>query len=312
MISIERNVVFNPDDLLTEDDSVIVPDGVLNEGEQGKVIQNEMDQPDNKDVNIDEKLDIPTAEPAVNPQDHIPEVTSTPNQPPKRMRRAEILPEPEPNTGRGFRTRPEPGTYARMQGKTVPRANVALAEDEGDNLEQGGVSLGDDYGEYAFIASMGNEPTSLDEALSGPHAIEWQAAWDKEISRLEGARTWELVYPPEGVSIIPCNEVFKEKTDPDGTITERRYRIVAGGHKQKKGIDYNETFSSAAKMPTVRVMLADAAQRHLEIHQIDIKSAYLNAPLEELVYMHPPKRYLKQGQEGQAQADSNQIQTVTA
>jgi hypothetical protein len=98
--------------------------------------------------------------------------------------------------------------------------------------------------------------------------------------------------------LIPCNEVFKEKTDPDGTITERRYRIVAGGHKQKKGIDYDETFSSAAKMPTVRVMLADAAQRDLEIHQIDIKSAYLNAPLEELVYMHPPKRYLKPGQEG--------------
>jgi hypothetical protein len=45
-------------------------------------------------------------------------------------------------------------------------------------------------------------------------------------------------------------------------------------------------------------MLADAAQRDWEIHQIDIKSAYLNAPLDEVVYMHPPKRYLKPGQEG--------------
>ena len=285
--------MFNLDDLLTKDNSVIVPDGVLNEGEQGKVIQNEMDQPDNKDINIDEKLEIPTAEiptaePAANLQDHIPEVIPTTNQAPKRTPRTETLPELEPNTGRGFRTRPAPGTYARMQGKSVPRANVALAEDDGDDL-------GD---EYAFIASMGNEPTSLDEALSGPHAAEWQVAWDKEISCLEGAHTWELVNPPKGVSIIPCNEVLKEKTDPDGKIIERHYQIVAGGHKQKKGIDYDETFSSAAKMPTVRVMLADAAQRDLEIHQIDIKSAYLNAPLEEVVYMHPPKRYLKPGQEG--------------
>ena len=175
-----------------------------------------------------------------------------------------------------------------MQGKSVPHANFALAEDDGDDL-------GD---EYAFIASMGNELTLLDEALSGPHAAEWQVAWDKEISCLEGAHTWELVNPPKGVSIIPCNEVLKEKTDPDGKIIEHRYRIVAGRHKQKKGIDYDETFSSAAKMPMVWVMLTNAAQHNLEVHQIDIKSAYLNAPLEEVVYMHPHKRYLNPGQEG--------------
>jgi hypothetical protein len=97
--------VFNPDDLLTEDDSVIIPDGVLNEGEQGKIIQNEVDLSNNKDVNIDEKfeidekLDIHTAKPATNAQDHIPAVPPTPNQPPKRTRHAEILPEPEPKTG---------------------------------------------------------------------------------------------------------------------------------------------------------------------------------------------------------------------
>lgn len=175
-----------------------------------------------------------------------------------------------------------------MQEKSVPCANVALAEDDG-------YDLGD---EYAFIASIGNEPTLLDKALSGPHAAEWQVALKKEISCLEGAHTWELIHPPEGVSIIPCNKVFKEKTDPDGKIIECHYWIVAGGHKQKKGIDYDKTFSSAAKMPTVQVMLADATQHDLKIHQIDIKSAYLNAPLEEVVYMHPPKRYLKPGQEG--------------
>ena len=75
--------MFNLDDLLTKDNSVIVPDGVLNEEEQGKVIQNKIDQPDNKDINIDEKLEIPTTEPAANLQDHIPEVIPTPNQAPK-------------------------------------------------------------------------------------------------------------------------------------------------------------------------------------------------------------------------------------
>jgi hypothetical protein len=293
-ISIERNVIFNPDDLLTEGDSVIVQDNVLNEGESAKVIQNETDRPNDGDIKIDENheisenLEIPSAKPVNIAQEHAPDPPSASSEPPKRTRRAEIPAEPEPNTGRGFRVRPKPGTYARMQKGLEPaHANTVVVDD-----------LGNDLGEFAFVASMGNEPTSLDEALSGAHAKEWQAAWDKEMSRLEAACTWELTLPPAGVSVIPCTEVFKEKTGPDGEITERRLRIVAGGHKQKKGVNYDETFSSAAKMPTVRVMLADAAQRDWEIHQIDIKSAYLNAPLDEVVYMHPPKRYLKPGQEG--------------
>ena len=171
-------------------------------------------------------------------------------------------------------------------------ANAAIVEDDVEAAELGGAE------EYAFVASMGNEPASLDEALSGAHANEWQAAWDKEMSRLESAHTWELTLPPVGVLIIPCTEVFKEKTGPDGKITEWRLQIVAGGHKQKKGVNYDKTFSSAAKMPTVHIMLADAVQLDWKIHQIDIKSAYLNAPLDAIVYMHLPKRYLKPGQEG--------------
>ena len=301
-ISIERNVVFNPDDLLTGGDSVVVQDDVLNEGEQGKVIQNEVDGSKDTDIKNDEnrenidKTDLPGAQPIIDQQELIPEPPLTSTKP---SRRTEILEEPEPNTGHGFRTRPKAGTYARLhKGLPLPNANSAIAKDAEDDIDQGEVNFNVGLEEYAFVASMGNEPTSLDEALSGPHANQWQAAWDKEISRLEGAHTWELVVPPAGVSVIPCSEVFKEKTGPTSEIVERRLRIVAGGHKQKKGIDYDETFSSAAKLPTVRVMLANAAQHDWEIHQVDVKSAYLNAPLEETVYMYPPKRYLKAGQEG--------------
>ena len=60
--------------------------------------------------------------------------------------------------------------------------------------------------------------------------------------------------------------------------------IVAGGHKQVEGINYTETFSAAVKAPTVRVVLANAAERDCEIHQIDVKSAYLQAPLKETIY----------------------------
>jgi len=63
---------------------------------------------------------------------------------------------------------------------------------------------------------------------------------------------------------------------------------VAGGHRQVEGLNYTETFSAAVKMPTVRVVLANAAEQDWEIEHVDVKSAYLNAPLKETIYMKPP------------------------
>ena len=149
-----------------------------------------------------------------------------------------------------------------------------------------------------MAGSIDEELASFDKAMMGPNASEWKAAWEKEISRLEAAHTWELVDPPPGAPIIPCGNMLKTKRGPDNEVVEYRFRIVAGGHKQRKGIDYEESFSSAAKMPSTRVILAHAAQHDWEIHQVDVKSAYLYAKLDEVVYMRPPAGYLKKGEEG--------------
>ena len=74
--------------------------------------------------------------------------------------------------------------------------------------------------------------------------------------------------------------------------------IVAGGHRQVEGVNYSKTFSSAAKMPTIWVILANAATQDWEIEHIDVKSAYLNATLKETIYMKPPRGVLKPGEEG--------------
>ena len=87
------------------------------------------------------------------------------------------------------------------------------------------------------------------------------------------------------------------KRGPDGEVQSYRVRIVAGGHRQVEGVNYTETFSAAAKMPTVRVVLANAAHQNWEIEHIDVKSAYLNAPLKETIYMKAPPGVLKPGQE---------------
>ena len=71
-----------------------------------------------------------------------------------------------------------------------------------------------------------------------------------------------------------------------------------GGHRQIEGVNYMETFSSAAKMPMVCTILANATEQDWETEHVDIKSAYLNAPLKETIFMKPPRGVLMPGQEG--------------
>jgi len=152
--------------------------------------------------------------------------------------------------------------------------------------------------DFALLGSSLSDPRTLDKALRGPDAKRWQDALDYEISQLEKLQTWNVEDLPPGHTAIPCSEVLKVKQGPDGEIQSYRVRIVAGGRRQVEGINYTETFSAAAKMPTVRVVLANAAHQDWEIDHVDVKSTYLNAPLKETIYMRPPRGVLKPGQDG--------------
>ena len=115
---------------------------------------------------------------------------------------------------------------------------------------------------------------------------------------MEKLGTWVVEDLPKGQAAIPCGEVLKIKRGPDGEIQKYCVQIVTGGHRQVEGVNYTETFSAVAKMPTVCVVLANAAEQDWEINHINVKSAYLNATLNETVYMQPPRGVLKRGEEG--------------
>jgi hypothetical protein len=109
--------------------------------------------------------------------------------------------------------------------------------------------------------------------------------------------TWKIVDLPPRAKAIPQSVVFREKIGPDGNVETRRARVVVRGHKQTYGVNDNETFAVVAKMPSVRVVLANGAQQDWEMHQVDVKSAYLNATLEDDISMIPPGGVLKPRQE---------------
>lgn len=123
----------------------------------------------------------------------------------------------------------------------------------------------------------------------------WVQAMDDEIQSIEKNDTWELTSLPEGKKSIGVKWVYKTKYKPDGQVDRLKARLVVKGYKQKPGIDYFEVFAPVARMDTVRMIVALAAQNQWKIHQMDVKSAFLNGLLDEEVYVDQPVGYVQPG-----------------
>nr|GEU81061.1 retrovirus-related Pol polyprotein from transposon TNT 1-94 [Tanacetum cinerariifolium] len=98
--------------------------------------------------------------------------------------------------------------------------------------------------------------------------------------------------------VIGVKWVYKAKKSAKGEVEKYKARLVAKSYNQKRGIDYEEVFSPVARLETIRMIIAIAAQYRWKIHQMDVKSAFLNGLLEEEVYVEQPKGYVAKGQEG--------------
>ncbi|PKU67006.1 Retrovirus-related Pol polyprotein from transposon TNT 1-94 [Dendrobium catenatum] len=134
-----------------------------------------------------------------------------------------------------------------------------------------------------------NTPTNYNTAAKH---LEWRTAMNNELYALQKNGTWTLVQPPPNSLILGCKWTYRIKKHADGTIAKHKARLVAQGNNQEYGLDYTETFSSVAKLPTIRVLLTVALHNDWTVHQMDVANAFLHGNLTETVYMAQPKGFV--------------------
>jgi hypothetical protein len=136
---------------------------------------------------------------------------------------------------------------------------------------------------YTIVA--GDEITSLNEVRNSPKWPKWQQALNEEMDLLNEMGTWELVQKPPNTIPIANKWVFVKKRNKEGEVIRFQARLVAKGCTQFPGYDYMETYSPVVRMDTLRAILALVPLKKLRLQQMDVKGAYLNGILKEIIFM---------------------------
>jgi len=109
--------------------------------------------------------------------------------------------------------------------------------------------------------------------------------------------TWDLVDHPTKCKVRGIEWVYKANYKSNGSLEKYKARLVAKGFAQIEGYNFQETFTPIAKMTTIRMLLAMAAEEGWPVYQMDIKSDLLNGNLEEEVYVEQPPGFVIPGSE---------------
>lgn len=127
--------------------------------------------------------------------------------------------------------------------------------------------------------------------MQSQNSQKWIEAMDDKMKSMYDNKVWDIVSLPEGVKPVGCKWIFKIKRDSKGNVERYKARLVAKGFTQKEGIDYVETFSPVSTKDSFRIIMALVAHLDLELHQMDVKTAFLNGEIDKTIYMVQPPHY---------------------
>ncbi|GKE71178.1 putative ribonuclease H-like domain-containing protein [Tanacetum coccineum] len=129
------------------------------------------------------------------------------------------------------------------------------------------------------------EPKTISQALKDES---WVKAMQEELLQFKLQQVWTLVDLPFGKKAIGTKWVFRNKRDEKSIVVKNKARLVAQGHRQEEGIDYDEVFAPVSRIEAIWLFLAIASYKGFLVYQMDVKSVFLYGKIEEEVYVHQP------------------------
>ena len=170
----------------------------------------------------------------------------------------------------------------KFGGKTV--VNERLKEKHGTSLHH--------LLSVMSLTVTDTEPLTYKQAVASRDSADWKKAMDSEISSLNKHNTGTLIKRPIGANILDNRWVYRIKRDADGNPVKMRARLVVRGFMQKYGYDFWDTYAPTVRISTVLIVLAIVAFHDMELHQMDVDTAFLYGKLDEDVYMEQPEGYV--------------------
>ncbi|GKF90462.1 putative ribonuclease H-like domain-containing protein, partial [Tanacetum coccineum] len=160
-------------------------------------------------------------------------------------------------------TRPDINTGSREVSKVLPDVHTSL-----------------------FVCFLSQEePKRVSQSLRDPA---WVETMQEELLQFKLQKVWILVDLPKGHRAIGIKWVYINKKDERGIVIRNKARLVAQGHTQEEGIDYDEAFAPVARIQAIRIFLAYASYMGFMVYQMDVKSSFLYGQIEEEVYVCQP------------------------
>jgi hypothetical protein len=184
----------------------------------------------------------------------------------------------------------------RDQRPPHPRVHQAIQRDQPVNSILGDIHKGvttrsrvAHFCELSFVSSI--EPYRVEDALRDP---DWVVAMQEALNNFMRNEVWHLV-PHPNQNVVGTKWVFRNKQDEHGVVTRNKARLVAKDYSHVEGLDFDETYAPVARLESTRILLACATYHGFKLYQMDVKSAFLNGPIKEEVYVEQPPGFEDSG-----------------
>lgn len=274
-VIIRREVVFNEKEFPNLDDK----------SEVAEIPSTQRNKSNNKDIPIHEREFLPPAvgNPVEPNNDNVE--NEIPDQPPLHNAQTKIADnslnnKQSENVNAEEKTEPK-ATKKNLTSKNTKKSESRIYQDLSDGNRLG-KRISKPNPKYA---QMVQEPKSFLEARK---YTKWNQAMIEELKSLKKNNTWTLVPLPSGRKPINCKWTFKLKKDENYNISRYKARLVGVGTSQREGIDFLETFSPVVRWETIRTLLTISLNRNLQIHHLDVETAFLNGDIDKEIFMRQP------------------------